>query len=65
MITDRGTFIINGSERVVVNQIYKSPGVSFVEDKDGSLMARLIPYRGSWLEFEVDRKKKIINAKNR
>ena len=62
LMTERGTFIINGSERVVVSQIHRSPGVAFVKDK-GVLMARLIPYRGSWLEFEIDKKKKVINAK--
>lgn len=62
LMTDRGTFIINGAERVVVSQIHRSPGVIFTHDKDvyGS---RIIPYRGSWLEFEIDQKKELIYAK--
>ena len=62
LMTDRGTFIINGAERVVVSQIHRSPGVIFAEDK-GVFMARIIPYRGSWLEFEIDSKKDLIYAK--
>lgn len=62
LMTERGTFIINGAERVVVSQIHRSPGVIFTHDKDvyGS---RIIPYRGSWLEFEIDQKKELIYAK--
>ena len=48
MMTDRGTFIINGAERVVVSQIHRSPGVIFSNDKD-VYSSRIIPYRGSWL----------------
>jgi len=62
LMTDRGTFIINGAERVVVSQIHRSPGVIFCRDK-GILSSRIIPYRGSWLEFEIDEKKKIIVTK--
>lgn len=62
LMTDRGTFIINGAERVVVSQIHRSPGVIFAEDKN-VLMARIIPYRGSWLEFEIDNKRDLIYAK--
>jgi len=57
LMTDRGTFIINGAERVVVSQIHRSPGVIFSDDK-GVFSSRIIPYRGSWLEFEIDNKKK-------
>ncbi|HDS08859.1 MAG TPA: DNA-directed RNA polymerase subunit beta [Firmicutes bacterium] len=61
LMTDRGTFIINGAERVVVSQLHRSPGVTFLED-EGKLdisgqklfTAKLIPYFGSWLEFEYD-----------
>jgi len=62
IMTDRGTFIINGAERVVVSQIHRSPGVIFSHEK-GVYSSRIIPYRGSWLEFEVDQKKNIIYAK--
>ncbi|MBW1732025.1 MAG: DNA-directed RNA polymerase subunit beta [Deltaproteobacteria bacterium] len=63
MMTERGTFIINGTERVVVNQLHRSPGVFFDHDKgkthsSGKLLysARIIPLRGSWLDFEFDPK---------
>ena len=59
LMTDRGTFIINGAERVVVSQIHRSPGVIFCHDK-GVYSSRIIPYRGSWLEFEIDQKKELI-----
>lgn len=62
LMTDRGTFIINGAERVVVSQIHRSPGVIFSEEK-GTYSSRIIPYRGSWLEFEIDSKKELIYAK--
>ena len=62
LMTDRGTFIINGAERVVVSQIHRSPGVIFSNDK-GVYSSRIIPYRGSWLEFEIDQKKDLIYAK--
>ena len=62
LMTDRGTFIINGAERVVVSQIHRSPGVIFCHDK-GVYSSRIIPYRGSWLEFEIDQKKELIYAK--
>lgn len=62
LMTNRGTFIINGAERVVVSQIHRSPGVIFSEDK-GVYSSRIIPYRGSWLEFEIDPKKELIFAK--
>ncbi len=61
LMTDRGTFIINGTERVVVSQLHRSPGASFSHDKgrthsSGKILfsARIIPYRGSWLDFEFD-----------
>ncbi len=53
LMTNRGTFIINGVERVVVNQIHRSPGVYFSED-EVSFSAMIIPYRGQWIEFVVD-----------
>ncbi len=63
LMTDKGTFIINGSERVVVSQMHRSPGVFFDHDRgkthsSGKLLyaARVIPYRGSWLDFEFDGK---------
>ncbi|MEA1911966.1 MAG: DNA-directed RNA polymerase subunit beta [Spirochaetota bacterium] len=62
LMTERGTFIINGAERVVVSQIHRSPGVIFSHDK-GVYSSRIIPYRGSWLEFEIDQKKELIYAK--
>ncbi|MDR0684081.1 MAG: DNA-directed RNA polymerase subunit beta [Spirochaetaceae bacterium] len=62
LMTDRGTFIINGAERVVVSQIHRSPGVIFSHEK-GIFSTRIIPYRGSWLEFEIDTKRELIYAK--
>ncbi len=62
LMTERGTFIINGAERVVVSQIHRSPGVIFSHDK-GVYSSRIIPYRGSWLEFEIDQKKELVYAK--
>lgn len=62
LMTERGTFIINGAERVVVSQIHRSPGVVFSYEK-GVYSSRIIPYRGSWLEFEIDQKKDLIYAK--
>src|SRR5690349_3406421 len=63
LMTENGTFIINGTERVVVSQLHRSPGVFFDHDKgkthsSGKLLysARVIPYRGSWLDFEFDAK---------
>src|SRR5210317_2236587 len=63
LMTDHGTFVINGTERVIVSQLHRSPGVFFDHDKgkthsSGKLLfsARVIPYRGSWLDFEFDPK---------
>ena len=63
LMTPNGTFVINGTERVIVNQLHRSPGVFFDHDKgkthsSGKLLfsARVIPYRGSWLDFEFDPK---------
>src|SRR5882724_10087653 len=54
LMTDNGTFIINGTERVIVSQLHRSPGVFF---KKGAIyVAKIIPYRGSWVEFEYDQK---------
>ncbi len=56
-MTDHGTFIINGAERVVVSQLHRSPGIFFSYDQlRDTFSARVIPYRGSWLEFEMDNK---------
>ena len=58
MITEWGTFIVNGAERVIVSQLHRSPGVFFDEDMhpNGKKLysARIIPYRGSWVEFAMD-----------
>ncbi|MFH1563978.1 MAG: DNA-directed RNA polymerase subunit beta [Nitrospirota bacterium] len=55
LMTQRGTFIINGAERVIVSQLHRSPGVYFDYDNLSRLYsARIIPYRGAWLEFELD-----------
>lgn len=62
LMTDRGTFIINGAERVVVSQIHRSPGVIFSHEK-GIFSSRIIPYQGSWLEFEVDQKRELLYVK--
>ncbi len=57
MLTDNGTFIVNGTERVIVSQLHRSPGVFFQADTGRtSVMAKVIPYRGSWVEFETDHK---------
>src|ERR671916_1331936 len=55
LMTDNGTFIINGTERVIVSQLHRSPGVFFKGDRD-EYLAKIIPYRGSWVEFEYDTK---------
>ncbi len=67
LMTDKGTFIVNGTERVIVSQMHRSPGVFFDHDKgkthsSGKLLfaARVIPYRGSWLDFEFDPKDNIF-----
>jgi len=61
LMTPRGTFIINGAERVVVNQLHRSPGIFFFyEEAERSYNYRVIPDRGSWLEFEMDPKGYII-----
>lgn len=66
LMTSTGTFVVNGTERVIVNQLHRSPGVFFDHDKgkshsSGKLLfsARVIPYRGSWLDFEFDPKDSI------
>lgn len=68
-MTDKGTFVVNGTERVIVSQMHRSPGVFFDHDKgkthsSGKLLfaARVIPYRGSWLDFEFDAKD-IVNCR--
>ena len=62
-MTDRGTFIINGTERVVVTQLVRSPGAYLMEPKDREkqvFIANLMPARGSWLELEIDKKGKVF-----
>jgi DNA-directed RNA polymerase subunit beta len=56
LMTDNGTFIINGTERVIVSQLHRSPGVFFSQPEKGLFAAQIIPYRGSWVEFEYDSK---------
>ena len=57
MMTDNGTFIINGTERVIVSQLHRSPGVFFEKEQNNTFfLAKIIPYRGSWVEFEYDNK---------
>ena len=67
LMTDKGTFVVNGTERVVVSQMHRSPGVFFDHDKgkghsSGKILfnARIIPYRGSWIDFEFDAKDNIF-----
>ena len=67
LMTETGTFVINGTERVIVSQLHRSPGVFFDHDKgkthsSGKLLysARVIPYRGSWLDFEFDPKDSVF-----
>ena len=67
LMTENGTFVINGTERVIVSQLHRSPGVLFDHDKgkthsSGKILysARVIPYRGSWLDFEFDPKDSVF-----
>lgn len=67
LMTENGTFVVNGTERVIVSQLHRSPGVFFDHDKgkshsSGKLLysARVIPYRGSWLDFEFDPKDNVF-----
>ncbi|WP_269621381.1 DNA-directed RNA polymerase subunit beta [Zhongshania sp. BJYM1] len=67
LMTENGTFVINGTERVIVSQLHRSPGVFFDHDRgkthsSGKLLysARIIPYRGSWLDFEFDPKDQVF-----
>jgi DNA-directed RNA polymerase subunit beta len=55
-MTDNGTFIINGTERVIVSQLHRSPGAFFHSEDKSLYVAQIIPYRGSWVEFEYDAK---------
>ena len=72
LMTDNGTFIINGTERVIVSQMHRSPGVFFDHDKGKThssgrhlFSARVIPYRGSWLDFEFDPKDAVFTRIDR
>ena len=63
MMTDQGTFIINGTERIVVSQLVRSPGVYYSSEMDGGKQvykAQIIPARGAWLEFEVDKRDQLV-----
>jgi DNA-directed RNA polymerase subunit beta len=63
LMTDRGTFIINGTERVVVSQLVRSPGVYFAREMDSNVevqKVQFIPSRGAWLEFEIDKRGKLV-----
>ena len=73
LMTENGTFIINGTERVIVSQLHRSPGVFFESaDNRTSFLGKIIPYRGSWVEFEydtknilwvrIDRKRKLLGS---
>ena len=56
LMTTNGTFIINGTERVIVSQLHRSPGAFFHSEDKAAFVAQIIPYRGSWVEFEYDSK---------
>ncbi|HWZ84701.1 MAG TPA: DNA-directed RNA polymerase subunit beta [Thermoanaerobaculia bacterium] len=56
LMTEHGTFVINGTERVIVSQLHRSPGVFFTKESAHGYLAKIIPYRGSWVEFEYDQK---------
>jgi DNA-directed RNA polymerase subunit beta len=56
LMTETGTFIINGTERVIVSQLHRSPGVFFTLEGPNHYLAKVVPYRGSWIEFEYDNK---------
>jgi hypothetical protein len=56
LMTEHGTFVINGTERVIVSQLHRSPGVFFTKESAHGFLAKIIPYRGSWVEFEYDQK---------
>jgi DNA-directed RNA polymerase beta subunit len=69
LMTENGTFIINGTERVIVSQLHRSPGAFFHSEDKTLFVAQIIPYRGSWVEFErrekpavnhIDRKRKFL-----
>ena len=63
MMTEQGTFIINGTERIVVSQLVRSPGVYYSTEMDGGKQvykAQIIPARGAWLEFEVDKRDQLV-----
>lgn len=67
LMTDKATFIINGAERVVVSQLHRAPGITFNKELDMQtgkdlFVGKIIPYKGTWLEFEVD-KKDVLNVK--
>ena len=63
MMTEKGTFFINGSERVIVSQLHRSPSATFNEEIHTSghklFVAKIVPYRGAWIEFEYDIKDQI------
>ena len=60
LMTDNGLFVINGTERVIVSQLHRSPGVFFESNRvKNNSLAKIIPYRGSWVEFEIDGKNQL------
>src|SRR3989338_1837725 len=64
MMTEHGTFVINGAERGVVSQIHRSPGVFFsLDERADAYIAKIIPYFGAWLQFEVDRDTSLLYAR--
>ena len=64
LMTDNGLFIINGTERVIVSQLHRSPGVFFESNRvKKHCLAKIIPYRGSWVEFEFDEKKNLLHIR--
>ena len=63
LMTDNGTFVINGTERVVVSQLHRSPGCFFTNQGPRAYLAKIIPYRGSWVEFEYDQKKSVLTVR--
>ncbi|MDH3745367.1 MAG: DNA-directed RNA polymerase subunit beta, partial [Acidobacteriota bacterium] len=62
LMTDNGTFVINGTERVIVSQLHRSPGVFFTKESARGYLSKIIPYRGSWVEFEYDHKE-VLNVR--
>ena len=62
LMTENGTFVINGTERVIVSQLHRSAGVFFHASGKNAFTAQIIPYYGSWVEFELDAKDLVVRA---